>query len=663
MLRLGIIGKLGLAFISFGAVSLIAAYTIYFQVNQMRSGLSAILEFDTPLVVASYEMEIGTLNAHNVIENYLYLPNQALRLAAEKALLASDHYYPTYLNLVSEGMHSASVSENDPLFTKHIKLSASLINQVTAYQKPHDTLNQGLSRLKANAKNIVRTYDPKYFRASDRLAGAAKFSKVYLEELSETQRLLNSEPVAPVETLNLFEKQADGLTHLLSGYSQNWKPAETPLWLTEMLRESARTPRLARQMVEISNNITSIHNELDQSQARLIALLDHQIETNSVSVLKKNHDSLDKNIRTAIQVLVGWVPVLIIGISGLIFLVARIVVRPVRLLTEAADSIGDGDFTHRVPVMQRDEMGRLARTFNIMADYVQDAYESLKRSNAELDRKVEERTNALGIVNETLNNELILRTQIEQNLIEANRAKTLFLGNMSHELRTPLNAIIGFSDIIKGEMFGPVQNMQYLDYANDIHHSGTHLLNLINELLDISRIEAGEMKLSETAFDLAACVDESVHMHERSAAAKGVILSYEIAGELPFLYGDETRVKQILINLIGNAIKFTPPSGAVTVSAAKLPDGGLQLKVTDTGIGIAPEDIKKVLEPFGQITNDLTRAHEGAGLGLPLARLLAERHQGQLTISSEPGRGTCITVSFPVQRCVENAPAQTRKAV
>ena len=232
----------------------------------------------------------------------------------------------------------------------------------------------------------------------------------------------------------------------------------------------------------------------------------------------------------------------------------------------------------------------------------------------------------------------------------ANRAKTEFLANMSHDLRTPLNTIIGFSELIKDNVFGPIGNPKYEVYAKDIHQSGNHLLELINDILDISKIEIGEMALVEEPIDIGDLVKISMMMvRERSQRAK-VSLSTEIPGGLALLHADQRRVKQVLLNLLTNAIKFTPPGGSVTLEAGLDGGGGIVIEVRDTGIGIAPGEIPKILETFGQGGDILTRSHEGTGLGLSLAKSLTEMHGGALSIASELNKGTKVTVSFPPAR-------------
>jgi len=236
----------------------------------------------------------------------------------------------------------------------------------------------------------------------------------------------------------------------------------------------------------------------------------------------------------------------------------------------------------------------------------------------------------------------------------ANRTKTEFLANMSHELRTPLNSIIGFAEMLKNEVFGPVGDRKYAEYASDIAASGAHLLNVIGDLLDISKIEANRLDLSETRLEVYEIMAFCVRVVGERAADKGLALSIDSDPKLPGLVGDELRIKQILLNLLSNAIKFTPPSGQVTVRGF-MQDGGIVLEVADTGIGISSEDLPKVLAPFQQVRPDFTIAGDGTGLGVHLSLRLAELHGGSLSIDSEVGAGTTVAVKFPSERTVQQS--------
>ena len=234
----------------------------------------------------------------------------------------------------------------------------------------------------------------------------------------------------------------------------------------------------------------------------------------------------------------------------------------------------------------------------------------------------------------------------------ADHAKSEFLANMSHELRTPLNAIIGFSDVMKGEMFGPVGNPKYIEYVQDINASSVHLLALINDILNLSKIEAGKTELQEEYIDVSRALGSCLTLVKERAEDGGLEIVIDTASNLPALYADERKFKQILINLLSNAIKFTPSGGTITIRIWFRSDDGYVLQVADTGIGIALHDIPKVLTPFQQVDSALNRKYEGTGLGLPLTKALAEIHGGSMDLQSEVGIGTTVTVRFPAERII-----------
>ncbi len=239
----------------------------------------------------------------------------------------------------------------------------------------------------------------------------------------------------------------------------------------------------------------------------------------------------------------------------------------------------------------------------------------------------------------------------------ANRAKSEFLANMSHELRTPLNAIIGFSEILKAELFGAIGVEKYRDYAHDIHESGTHLLSLICDILDVAKVEAGKIELDDAELPVEHVARASLRLVQPRAAEAQVEVEAEFGHGDARLQGDERMVKQMLLNLLSNAVKFTPEGGTVTLYTRLGEDGGFVLGVRDTGIGIAAEDIPKVLTPFGQVASAFTRRHAGTGLGLPLVNSFAEAHGGRLELASTPGEGTDATIAFPAERTVTALPA------
>jgi PAS domain S-box-containing protein len=235
----------------------------------------------------------------------------------------------------------------------------------------------------------------------------------------------------------------------------------------------------------------------------------------------------------------------------------------------------------------------------------------------------------------------------------ANRAKSEFLANMSHELRTPLNAILGFSEILQTEPFGELGDHRYNEYANDIHDSGSHLLEIINDILDLSRIEAGQVTLREESVDVGEIVQRVITMLNGRAAEGGVVIVDDLADDLQGLYADARILRQIMVNLISNAVKFTNRDKEVSVSAEINSAGEFIVCVSDEGIGIEEEDLVRVLEPFGQADGSLTRMFEGVGLGLPLTKSFVELHGGDLYLESEVGVGTTVSLAFPPERVVE----------
>jgi len=232
----------------------------------------------------------------------------------------------------------------------------------------------------------------------------------------------------------------------------------------------------------------------------------------------------------------------------------------------------------------------------------------------------------------------------------ANHSKSQFLANMSHELRTPLIAVIGFSEVMLAEKLGPLGSQRYHEYAQDIHNAGSHLLDIINDILDMSKIEAGQFDLDAEWTGIANLVNPAIRLIRDRAREAGISLVLAIDPGLPPLYVDLRSVRQVLLNLLGNAVKFTPSGGTVTVGAALMSSGGLSLRVSDTGLGIAAENIPLALKPFGQIELILSRKHGGVGLGLPLSKRLIELHGGMLDIASVPGEGTSVSVYFPPER-------------
>ena len=283
------------------------------------------------------------------------------------------------------------------------------------------------------------------------------------------------------------------------------------------------------------------------------------------------------------------------------------VVAPLRRTEERLAEIGAGDFSGHLEVANRDEIGTLAQRVNKTSDELQRVYGELER---------------------------------------ASEHKSQFLATMSHELRTPLNAIIGFSEVLHEQMFGELNERQ-LAYVEDVLEAGKHLLSLINDVLDLAKIEAGRMELELSQVAVPEVLRSAVSMHAERASRAGISLALRTEPAEISIDADERRVRQIVFNLLSNAVKFTPADGRVDV-AARLDDGQVEIAVTDTGPGIPAQDLETIFEEFEQSADG--KLAEGTGLGLPLSRKLVELHGGRLWVESEPGRGSIFRFTLPVRQ-------------
>ena len=299
------------------------------------------------------------------------------------------------------------------------------------------------------------------------------------------------------------------------------------------------------------------------------------------------------------------------------YILAHRLAQPILALQRGAARLAAGDLATRIDVRTGDEVQALADEFNHMAAELQELYTGLERKVAEKTAELE----------------------------AANRHKSEFLANMSHELRTPLNAIIGFSEVLKERMFGDL-NPKQLEYVRDIHGSGQHLLSLINDILDLSKVEAGYMELDVRDFDVRAAVENCCTLIRERAIRQRLSCDCVVDPAVTTWPGDERKFKQVLLNLLSNAVKFTPAGGKVEL-AARIESDWLAVSVRDTGIGISREDAEAIFKEFHQVRTSVSAKHEGTGLGLSLSRRLVELHHGTLTVESAPGEGSTFTACFP----------------
>jgi len=289
---------------------------------------------------------------------------------------------------------------------------------------------------------------------------------------------------------------------------------------------------------------------------------------------------------------------------------------------------------------------------------------ALRRANEDLERRIAERTRDLSSMNDSLVEEIRRRRETEESLRDAtaraeaaSEAKSAFIANMSHELRTPLNAIIGFSEMIKDTVLGASAVSRYSEYAGYIHDSGNHLLNVVNDILDFSKVQSGKTVLHEDDVSLPHLVRSATSLVEPQAAKRNIAIEVNWLSPIRIVVADQILLKRAFINILANAVKFSHDGGTVAVSVESYGSGKLRLIVADRGVGMNPDDIPRVLQPFVQAETKLSRSFEGTGLGLPLAKSLIELHGGSIEIDSEPNVGTTVCLVLPADRTVEEPPS------
>jgi len=344
---------------------------------------------------------------------------------------------------------------------------------------------------------------------------------------------------------------------------------------------------------------------------RLTNELVNKAESDMVGSIETSHEAYLASRRVVIGFAVGSILLAL----GLGYAISWSLVGPVQQMDARLREIAGGDFSRRVDVSNRDELGALAANLNRMSEELGRLYRQLE---------------------------------------DASRHKSEFLANMSHELRTPLNAIIGFSEVLHERMFGEL-NPKQAEYVQDIHASGQHLLALINEILDLSKVEAGRMELELAPLDLRATLEGALTLIRERATRHGIALELAVDDRVGELVADERKVRQVVLNLLANAVKFTPDGGRITVTAVPA-DGVVEIAVADTGVGIAPEDQAAVFEEFRQVGAGQSR-REGTGLGLTLAKKLVELHGGRIWVKSQVGEGSTFTLTIPLRPRAGDGPA------
>jgi len=415
------------------------------------------------------------------------------------------------------------------------------------------------------------------------------------------------------ESLGVTKKEKQALAVLVSRLDKY----QDALALAESMAAAGAAPSKIDRAVRVNDALAVEAMEI------LEAELQAALETSSSQVAAIIAEA--KNVSTITTLGAALV---LVSIIGAVFWLLHIrLLRPLDRLGGVMSRLAAGDVAAAVPeTARRDEIGDMARTVSVFRTAVSE-------------RKDVEKA----------------LVQAREQAVAADHAKSEFLANMSHELRTPLNAVIGFSEIIKGQVFGPLENEKYLEYVESIYGSGQHLLALVNDILDVTAIEKGRILLKEEAVSLVDVANECVQQLANEADRQKVLVENLIGEKIPMVEGDRLRLRQVLLNLAINAVKFTPESGMVTLDARLNAEREIIISVTDTGIGIAPENLSAALSPFGQVDRDAYTTGEGAGLGLFLCRLFTEMHGGTLEIESAPGAGTRAMIRLPAERVISEA--------
>ncbi|PHZ83597.1 HAMP domain-containing sensor histidine kinase [Paremcibacter congregatus] len=404
----------------------------------------------------------------------------------------------------------------------------------------------------------------------------------------------------------------------------------------DLVTRIVATGKAAVSATKTLNNTIKI---MEQRERQLLDIFVHEMG----KVTFETNAALQKNFYVLLIILGA-----IVFITAIIaYLFSEYLIQPLRGLSHAAEKLGEGNLNVRVPVNRTDEIADMAIAFNRMASRLQQnmaeqksAEKALYLLNKEMSRKSE----ALTLIAEDLRK---TRDQARA----ADRAKSEFLAAMSHELRTPLNAIIGFSEMIMHEQFGAMENKKYLEYSKDINDSGLNLLTLINDILDLSKVEYGTEEVQEDYVDVDELCRGILRVIRQRAIESRIALKCTVEAKLPLLLCDNRKMKQVLMNLLRNAIKFTPMQGDVSLKCFSGEHGEMMFQIIDTGIGISPKDLPKAMSHFGQVDSGLNRRHLGTGLGLPLAKSLVELHGGTLNVHSIVKKGTTVTVTLPANRC------------
>lgn len=612
-----------------GAVILVSISGFQTLNEQLQTVSSQTL----PASAAAYEMEISLLGSGIGVMKHLLRTNPENRQDFEKDRKEFHYFLDQLKSRATDPETAAAVTQAALLFEEFETVARRLIAERDAERAVLGRVVSLTRELDAGMGNLLLV-NPENGKRQIALRAGMSDLVLHLARYLE---------LGSMESLQVLNQAAMDIRALLT-FVRDQNPG-TP---------APREIEQAELALAEVNSLIAGHGKIDKDlvslidlRRRLDSVLDERIQVYTTGALKEanrvSRSQIDKNL-TSMLVFTGLAGV--IGISA-IWVVLIGVVRPIRRLVTAADAYAHGELLHHIPPGAIGELGTLTGAMNGMAADLYEARARMEEMNASLETLVSQRTLALENANKSL---AVAMNKVEK----VSQAKSAFLANMSHELRTPLNAIMGFSQIMRDEMFGPLGAERYKIYSYDIYDSAVHLLTMINGILDLSQLDTGALAIRAESVDVSGVVSDCHTAIAEKAAHKGLRAKISIEDNLPNLRADAIRLQQVVEHLADNALKFTPPGGLVSIEAERTTEGGVSIAVADSGNGMRVDEISQALEDvFSRPNVELARQNGGVGLGLPLSRALAERMGAKLFIDSTPGEGTKVSVIFPNLRVIE----------
>lgn len=635
----GISKKLWIGFGAILTMGLITIAIVFAQLVRVDLAHQWVADYAEPLSAAAYEMEINAVESGLAVMKYVSRPDPAYRKRFADDQVEFQGWSEKMRGLALRIEHATLLKNVTEEYRRFVKMgqtvmdakdreraaSGQFVNAIAALQQKLDAL--GARPFGESTKGRQAADALQHLRAN--LSELSPFMLGYLEMgLEDASAEIEAHDGALILAVTR-------LRDTLSG-------TKSKAWAQQL---EAQVQALAAAAKATIREHKVLHASIEPflAQRRTIDdLLDERIQIISETIISEAKEGAAFELRLVFIVLAVCS---IIVLPGTFFVVRRLgheFIAPVRELTAGAAKLAAAESEPApLPVRSRDELGALTTLFNSAAATVWKARAQLAQANEKLEHDVAARTKDLAAAVETAES--------------ANRAKSAFLANMSHELRTPLNAIIGFSDMLSRETFGPLGDKRYPEYAKLINESGAMLLDLINDVLDMSRIEANKFELHYEEISAADLIAGCVRLVSQRGVERGIEITQRIEPRELCLRADRRALKQILLNLLSNAVKFTRAGGRIAVEAVA--EGqSLRLSVRDNGIGIAADVLPRLARPFEQARNNPSRTHGGTGLGLALVKSLAELHGGNIELRSQEGHGTEVTVTLPL------APAQSERA-